>query len=1709
MSTKEILELPAGTQIGDFRILRLLGHGGMGEVYLARDMQLGRKVALKLIHPSLVQQASSKKHFLFEARATAHFNHPNIVTIHNVGEYQQRPYVALEYLEGENLRERLNQETLPQKQILRMMISVVEALEEAHKHQLLHRDLKPENIFLPKDGRVRVLDFGLAKRLEDAPSLSNDITSQAEDTQRWQHSAFESLQSIRGAIVGTPPYMAPEQWRNEPLTPATDIWALGIILFEMFAGCRPFPHPKAEQLPLAPTAKRPAPANVERQTLQPSQAFEETAYVDEEEQLPPIKDSTPGPTEQDPAFEETAQYIAPLEEQAQELDISTKHTQLPNAQKRVGTPSRQTRPSADEIVRHSSPALPAQSAKTTLLAIFHQVTSDIPSPSVREFAPDTSPELSNLIARCLHKDPSKRPTSRELLSTLHSLLSDKDEQALRETNPFRGLRPFTEAQANFFFGREVEIESFIERMREQTLLPVLGASGAGKSSFVRAGVLPRLKERGVWQTIQMRPGSKPFHALAIAFLQKQSLQSHTSIPSEPSFERVSSEDQLHQLNAQTLAASWRAEPGQLSLALRRRAERTGKQLLLFVDQFEELFTLVDDDEIRLQFMKALAGAADEIYDPIRVVLTMRSDFLEHWSAAPELQTAIRQMTILAAPDRNMLVDVITKPLKMLGYTLDDEDLLDEIIGSLKDETSSLPLLQFTLSMLWERRDKVHKTLRRKEYEEIGGIEGALASHAEALLEKMSSKELSTIRRILLKMVTPAGTRKVISKRALLDQQPKEAEEVLTALVQSRLVSVRKSQNEEGTESMFELAHESLLKHWHQLAEWVHESDEERLKLDEVEQGAELWRRRGRREEETWQGEGLRDILQTFANHEIGLSSLAREFLEASQNAEKKRTRRKQRNVLLIRSSIATFMILTVIFAGVFYSQWENASWLALQRNRALDNVSKNYNDYLFYSAQTEEQRGNTWTSQALLRQEVEQTLKRFHQQKRRFPSLKKERRLWVRLQANKRLWKRTLFLPSIHGQPVFSQDRRKIALIAKDRLVILDTLLPHQQQDILLKNAKKVAFSAQTNSINALEIIQAKRLLHYHPILQLRSRGVFPGTLQHIAVQKARTLLVLRAKPNTTLFIHLRVRDTSHKLWRTTYKHIDGISWHPSKQTFIVWGLLSNKRYGVSLWRRTQSGTWSHATRSLHSAITKVTWHPKQARIAFGHLDGHISIWNTTSLRERSRPGQLRCEIMSLRYSHRGQLFSTDAQGRVYLWRPNKTHPRLILRVRKQGLSGMVLGPQGRRMLVMRKYKRSGDIRLVVSLWRLYSASTRKDAYVSPGALSVSVYHPNQQLAFSGGKDKIIRSWDLTTGAVNIQLEGHEYEIIHLVMSRDGQWLVSGDRQGHILLWNLQQQRLVRRFHLHYHSPIALRFLESPRRILSVDASGRSVLFDVKTGHITEEKPLFQDGLQTTKLRWKMLPKSNILAAFKARRGIWLWALEESQRKFIKLPNLLHLDVSSHGRSFATLLQTRKGSQLQLWDIESNQHKDLALFPRQIRSLALRPNDKDIALFGRGVGVLYNIRTQKRTQLRGVPPGFQALAWQFHPKGHLLTATGGVFQTRHWDVKTGMPLWYTIFFDRQRLRLLTHQGWEAIAPHKHPKPTHHKKWETRLHTHGWRASEHNELLCIHTRQDTLELWNKRLDQKLYTYKSRSLKKAIATPHGCFLLVYRNRNALNN
>ncbi|HZO14455.1 MAG TPA: protein kinase [Polyangiaceae bacterium] len=218
-----------GDLVDHYRVEHLLGRGGMGEVYLARDTKLRRRVALKMVGTSHLASPRSVERFMREARTTARVNHPNIVTIHGVGEHHGRPYLALEYVEGVTLRQWINarKQRLLLRDSLLVGLAVADALVEAHRHGILHRDLKPENVLIGGDGRVRVVDFGLAETIEsdDAPP-----------------STRVELGPIVTGVAGTPRYMAPEQWLEQECSPATDVWALGVMLFEL-ASCGAYPFP--------------------------------------------------------------------------------------------------------------------------------------------------------------------------------------------------------------------------------------------------------------------------------------------------------------------------------------------------------------------------------------------------------------------------------------------------------------------------------------------------------------------------------------------------------------------------------------------------------------------------------------------------------------------------------------------------------------------------------------------------------------------------------------------------------------------------------------------------------------------------------------------------------------------------------------------------------------------------------------------------------------------------------------------------------------------------------------------------------------------------------------------------------------------------------------------------------------------------------------------------------------------------------------------------------------------------------------------------------------------------------------------------------------------------------------------------------------------------------------------------------------------------
>src|SRR5687767_8529993 len=221
--------LGPGTTLGRYEIVDLLGLGGMGEVYLARDKKLDRKVAIKVLNEKYEKQEANIERFIQEAKAASALNHPNILVIHEIGETEGSHFIVSEYVDGKTLRDVLNERTLSVSEALDIAMQVANALAAAHAARIVHRDIKPENIVIRKDGYVKVLDFGLAKLIQTQPSFIG-----------LEDKTIRQNQTADGLILGTVRYMSPEQARGEPVNQRTDIFSLGVVIYEMLTGHTPF-----------------------------------------------------------------------------------------------------------------------------------------------------------------------------------------------------------------------------------------------------------------------------------------------------------------------------------------------------------------------------------------------------------------------------------------------------------------------------------------------------------------------------------------------------------------------------------------------------------------------------------------------------------------------------------------------------------------------------------------------------------------------------------------------------------------------------------------------------------------------------------------------------------------------------------------------------------------------------------------------------------------------------------------------------------------------------------------------------------------------------------------------------------------------------------------------------------------------------------------------------------------------------------------------------------------------------------------------------------------------------------------------------------------------------------------------------------------------------------------------------------------------------
>jgi serine/threonine protein kinase len=773
-----------GVRINQYEMIKMIGEGGMGTVFLARDLRLGRRVAIKFLQSN---QPEMTQRFLVEARTTARCQHDNIVVIYEVGEHNGAPYIVLEFLNGKPLTEYTqNGQKLPYAKAVEIMSSILKALQCAHEHGIVHRDLKPDNVFMQESGNLKVLDFGIAKVLQqgagdEAQKMSGGI--RMPSPLELATGTNTSLTRV-GTIMGTLKYMSPEQWGiGIEIDHLTDIWAAGVLLHRMICGRHPL-HP---------------------------------------------------------------------------LDGN-------------------------------------QLVVTAML--------ELPMPSMQEAAPPDVPrELIQIVDRCLLKDKTLRwQSAAEMLAALQPFLpGQRMQQTLQiDESPYAGLSSFQENDSAKFFGRNKEIAAMVTRIRDRPLMAVVGPSGIGKSSFVRAGLVPALKRSGeVWETIVLRPGRKPLEALGAVI--SPMVQTAANLADEM--------DEQKKL-VETLSK----EPGHLGHVLRGRARRDNRRLLLFVDQFEELFTQTTDPGERAAFMASLSAVADDATSPLRVVVSIRADFLDRVAEDPQFLNELTQgLFFLGSMSREGLREAITHPAEMAGFEFELPATVDDMLDHLETTPGALPLLQFAASKLWDARDKSRKKLTHSAYTQMGGVAGALASHADRVVQELGQQRQALARALLLRLVTPERTRAIVPLSELreLSREVGEVQRLIDQMVDARLLVVQTLEGGKG--STVEIIHESLVNNWPTLRRWLDENQDDAALIDQLRTAARQWGSKNRDSGLLWRGE-MADEAKKFKKRYKGpLSDTERGFLEEVVNFELAQARKKRTAVVAGFVILSGIVVATMVF----------------------------------------------------------------------------------------------------------------------------------------------------------------------------------------------------------------------------------------------------------------------------------------------------------------------------------------------------------------------------------------------------------------------------------------------------------------------------------------------------------------------------------------------------------------------------------------------------------------------------------------------------------------------------------------------------------------------------------------------------------------------------------------------------------------------------
>jgi WD40 repeat protein/serine/threonine protein kinase len=1526
--------------IRGYELRQLIGKGGFGAVYRAFQGIVGREVAIKIILPEFANHPDFILRFETEAQLVARLEHIHIVPLYDYWRDPTGAYLVMRWLHGGSLRGVVKRGPLTPDHTAQILDQIASALAVAHRKGVIHRDLKPDNILLDEDGNAYLADFGIAKDLENQTAELD----QAE------------------AIVGSPAYLSPEQITTDPVTPRTDIYSLGVMLYELLTGETPFPG------------------------LSPYEQLQKHLR----EPIPSVRVRRPHLPAAVDAVIQKAVSKNPNQRYPDVLSVAVAFRKAIDSSKQAQPAASQTGSAAPTQAAPSTTT--REGRRTDLVDVNEPTLTPVESFDTEgaTLTPSAMPAVHDTEGRPVAPTAASDVTPDEVTYTPASPLTPAPQGTLIEVplseveNPYKGLRAFQQADADDFFGRDTLIQQLTARLGEKAenarFLAVVGPSGSGKSSVVRAGLLPALRKGALpgsrrWFLVEMIPGARPLEQLEEALLRVA----------------VNPVEDLHGLIMQD-------ERGLLRAIGQLLPGDSGSDVVLVIDQFEEVFTLLDDEAERTHMLNSLLAAVSDPASRLRVIVTLRADYYDRPLLYPDFGNLIRQRTEVVLPLNNAeLREAIAGPAQRVGIGL-EAGLVEAIIADVGEQPGALPLLQYALTELFERREGNLLTLSA--YQNSGSVLGALARRADELYNSLDTKGQEAARQLFLRLVNIGeGTEDTRRRIRTVELTPaggdnQKMDEVVDAFSHYRLLTFdRDPQTRAPT---VEIAHEALIRTWQRLRDWLAESRDDLRMHARLVAAVTEWNAASR--DDSFLASGTRlDQFETWAAETtLELNQEERAYLEASiaqrnarlaeeaaRQAHEAALERRSRNRL--RALVVVLLVATVgalALSALAINQQQlaehNANTATIAQGQAVFNASTATiaQGQAIFNAQTAVANASTATV--------------------------------------------------AQGQAVNNAATATIAqgqAVNNAQTAVSNAVTATVAQGQAVNNAA----TAQSNFIRA----ESQRLAAEAVTVMQASDGnvELAGLLSLRAIQT-------NYSPQADLSLaRAALLDYARQLYRHGTK-LTVVALSPDARTVLTGG----EDGVVRLWE-TQSGKLVQEIKPPTlavglTALWTALFDPSGRAVFTSSAGGNVIVWDAQSGKELRRFAGEGNEVRSMALSTDGRYLLTSAPNNTAvlwdvhsgvqlrrfsghtaeidavalsadgkwaltgsddktarLWDIQTSEQRALFTDPISRVGAVAFSPDGRYILV------SGSDSY------LYDAQSLKQLRMFPGSSQSVTFLPDNKTLLLAGGIKTAQLWNVETGELVRRLSGHTDVIVAVAAAADGRLALTGSWDGTARLWSLQENMAhLRQFAGHTRGIDEVAFSHDGRLALTGSSDNTARLWNVSTG----ETIYTFSGHTSAVMCVAFAPddKTALTASSDGTARLWDVTTGQEIRKFSGHTDEIRGAVFSPDGKFIVTASLDKT--VRLWDV--NTGAEIRKFERvggEALAVAFAPDGKRIAVGAfDGTARIIEVSTGKQLQQLsagdGDIPFVTTLA--FSPDGSLL-ATGSYDRTvRLFDANSGKAL---------------------------------------------------------------------------------------------------------